>query len=285
MSMPPTCISSAIWWIPISTSPAATAAATGRPRSTVIFGLSASAMPRRWISSVEKYSPLGPMLCPIVLALRSVALNASAVLMSGFGAPARTARPTRERNASVIVPVVTLPTFARLYQPIVVVLAVILVLAALALIFLQVIWPPPPPPPPPPIDPKKYAISISKPFQQAKVQSPTTLMGTLKRNPSLDGLQLWLFSVGARGLRPTYWPYGEIKIPDKVLNWSLEYKTAPGDRVLQLYLVGKDGQALVSSFFDINRPFLEKHGGSHQPLLGITSDIIPACAALHVQIN
>jgi len=177
------------------------------------------------------------------------------------------------------------------YQIFLLIAGGLLILAAVFLAIRQEISPSVPSTPPqssgkaapPKINPKLYNVSISKPKPVRASQSPVKLVGTIAK-PLTEDVELWLFSVGARNLRPTYWPYQKIQIPDKK-NWDLEYKSGTGKRVIQLYLVGKDGQALIASFFDINGEFLKMHGGSHQPLLAITSDIVPACEPLHVEIE
>ena len=60
-----------------------------------------------------KWTPLTPVLWPMVLALSSACLNASTVLMSGFGAPALTATPAREWKTGTMLPGTILPALVR----------------------------------------------------------------------------------------------------------------------------------------------------------------------------
>ena len=62
-----------------------------------LLGSTWSAIPSRRYSSVVKYWPLTLAEYPIDLASSSTALRASTELMSGLGAPARTAMPIEER--------------------------------------------------------------------------------------------------------------------------------------------------------------------------------------------
>lgn len=133
------------------------------------------------------------------------------------------------------------------------------------------------------INAKAVGMVIDKPRQDEQLASPIVLSGTVSKPPPQDWL-IFLVGVGARDRRPTYWPYKEVKILKNQRNWSIEYKSGPGPKVLQLYLVGKDGQALMNAFYDINGEHLSKSPGSYEPLRALTSDMVPACDELRVSI-
>ena len=67
-------------------------------------------MPSFWNSLVLN-GPVPALVWPIDLALSIACLKASAVLMSGFGAPALTATPLPTRAYSTTLPATTLPVF------------------------------------------------------------------------------------------------------------------------------------------------------------------------------
>jgi hypothetical protein len=68
-----------------------------------------SAMPSLGKSSVDRYVPLALAEYAIDFASRIVRINASSVLMSGFGAPARTATPMLDFARSTRLPGATQP--------------------------------------------------------------------------------------------------------------------------------------------------------------------------------
>jgi hypothetical protein len=161
------------------------------------------------------------------------------------------------------------------------------------------------------------AIKKPRPRKGEKISSPVMITGTVNKPPP-EGWAIYLVGIGSRDNRPTYFPYHEVNLlPDR--RWSIEYKSGSGPRKLQLYLVGKDGQALMNAFSDINREHLDKvrtfedmlakpftmgglaagadpdifalmrnvfgaKPGSHAPLRALTNDMLPACAPLHVHI-
>jgi hypothetical protein len=141
--------------------------------------------------------------------------------------------------------------------------------------------------PQPKVNVKAVSVTITKPKprRDEMFTSPVTIAGTVAK-PLPDGWGLWLLSIGARKQRPTFWPYQQIRMMDQK-NWTVSYNTRSGDgpRELQIYIVGPDGQALMSSFFDINDEHLSINPGSHAPLLALTSDMYKACKALHVVIK
>jgi hypothetical protein len=121
-----------------------------------------------------------------------------------------------------------------------------------------------------------------KPGPDGKLRSPVALTGTVAKPPPEDW-SIYLVGVGKRDNHKTYWPYAEVQIKNK-RHWSLDYKSGEGDKDLRLYIVGKDGKALMDAFFDINREHLKKNPGSHEPLWTLTSDMLEA-AALHVKVE
>jgi hypothetical protein len=66
---------------------------------------------------VERYTPLTLAEYAIDLAWRSVRFSASTVLMSGVGAPARTAIPMADRARSTRLPGTTLPSLMNPSSP------------------------------------------------------------------------------------------------------------------------------------------------------------------------
>jgi hypothetical protein len=126
------------------------------------------------------------------------------------------------------------------------------------------------------------AIKKPRPRKGEKISSPVVITGTVNKPPP-EGWAIYLVGIGSRDQRPTYFPYQEVSLlPDR--RWSIEYKSGSGPRKLQLYLVGKDGQALMNAFWDVYREHLNKSPGSHAPLRALTSDMLPACGPLHVHI-
>jgi hypothetical protein len=97
-AIPGTGSNSLICWKAISHSPRATTAPVRSPPPTKrLLGNTRSAIPKRWHSSLVKYSPLTLAEYAIDFASSKARLSPSTVLMSGFGAPARTAMPMDER--------------------------------------------------------------------------------------------------------------------------------------------------------------------------------------------
>ena len=93
-------------------------------------------------------------------------------------------------------------------------------------------------------------IDRPRPRADEQISSPMMISGTVSKPPPRDWV-LFLVGVGARDRRPTFWPYKEVKLLKDQRNWSIEYKSGPGPKELQLYLVGKDGQALINAFYDV----------------------------------
>jgi hypothetical protein len=109
--MPLTGSSSLTCCTPISASPRATTAPTSSPGfGATRFATTTSAMPSFSIT-LTKCMPLAPVLYDTVRAASRTFFSFSGELMSGFGAPARTANPVVERANAVRLPACSLPSF------------------------------------------------------------------------------------------------------------------------------------------------------------------------------
>jgi hypothetical protein len=134
----------------------------------------------------------------------------------------------------------------------------------------------------PKINPKTYNVVISKPEFGKKLKPPVILTGKMSRKLP-QGVQLWLFSEGGIPKSKKHYPNREATIdPNREREWSIKYK--PGhkfedgqSRTLQLYLVGPDGQALITAYKNINAKFVNLEKDEYEPLLALTEDIVPAC--------
>ena len=82
---------------------------TGVPRIVRPLAASSASMPRRLNNSPLRYTPLALSDQATDFAASSARLNASTVLISGFGAPLRTAIAILERTRSTVVPAATWP--------------------------------------------------------------------------------------------------------------------------------------------------------------------------------
>ena len=109
--MPETCISSLICCTASSISPRATGSPVSPSGKTRALALTSSSMPSFW-SRLAKYMPLAPCLEKQTERQdKSVALKASAVEMSGAGAPCLTAIATSELTKSKRLPGCRMPSF------------------------------------------------------------------------------------------------------------------------------------------------------------------------------
>jgi hypothetical protein len=132
----------------------------------------------------------------------------------------------------------------------------------------------PPRPVDPDPDPADYKVEVTSPSFNARVMpdenGAVEITGKVKRDPTLDGLELWYFTTGSL---PRVWPTRVI-VKDK--KWSLEHR--PGDykqgdrRLFRFCVVGKNGQALFTAYRDINEA-LKKSDRGYEPLRILTDDV------------
>jgi hypothetical protein len=133
----------------------------------------------------------------------------------------------------------------------------------------------PKPDPKAPVDPSAYRLDVTKkPPATNKVTLPLIFEGRIRRDPKLDGLQLWF----VHGAGPKYWPGNPIVVqPNK--QWSLQH-TPPESKAGEVQyfsfcLVGKNGQALIKAFKTINAAQIAKPGDPYEALTELTDDFIP----------
>jgi hypothetical protein len=122
------------------------------------------------------------------------------------------------------------------------------------------------------VDPSAYKLDVTKkPPAKSKVK-PLVFEGKIKRDPKLDGLQLWF----VHGAGPKYWPGNPIVVqPDR--QWSLQH-TPPASKAgetqyFSFCLVGKNGRALIKAFKTINAAHVGT-GGDYEALTDLTDDFI-----------
>jgi hypothetical protein len=123
-----------------------------------------------------------------------------------------------------------------------------------------------------------YAIKITNPKTTGDgltLTPPVTIAGNLKRLPPA-GMKVWVFSEGNAHGDTVYWPQDSLNFHK--FSWSLLYSTgkfSDGDtRTLRFYVVGPDGENLISAFKRINA-YHAQQGGRWEGITRLTSDIIP----------
>ena len=134
------------------------------------------------------------------------------------------------------------------------------------------------------INPKTYGIVIVAPKEGIKITPPVKIQGTIKAK--LADLELWLVNVGEADGADAYWPQRQVH-PEKNNKWSVTYTPPPGfgdgdRRRLRLYLVGKDGQALIKAFRKTHEVLAQPQGLKWVGLTKLTSDMILACDQLQI---
>jgi hypothetical protein len=143
---------------------------------------------------------------------------------------------------------------------------------------------PPPPETGPGLDVKAIGISIEQPDQGKKLPSPIIIKGKVKK-PLPKGTELWLINLGRQTGRDAFWPQERVAVqPDK--SWTVSYTPAnyaDGDvRRLQLFLTGKDAQALIEFYRHTNSYFAIN--GKWQGFMSRTADLQEACPLLTIQL-
>jgi hypothetical protein len=134
------------------------------------------------------------------------------------------------------------------------------------------------------INAKTYGVVITTPKEGAKVVSPVQIQGTIKTR--LGDLELWLVNVGDVSGEPAYWPQRKV-YPGTNNKWSVTYTPVPGfrngdRRRLRLYLVGKDGQALITAFRKTHEEFAMPQKLPWIGLTRLTADMVQAGATLQI---
>jgi hypothetical protein len=114
--------------------------------------------------------------------------------------------------------------------------------------------------PSPAIAKKDYVATVDSPTNKT-VPIPVLIAGTLKRTLP-DGFQLWLVNHGTENGHAAFWPQTEAKVVGK--RWSVTYEPREFEhlstRRLQMYLVGKEAQKLLSYFKQANSFHTAKTG-------------------------
>lgn len=133
------------------------------------------------------------------------------------------------------------------------------------------------------IDAKVVGVVIKAPQHGEKLSPPISIKGTLEK-PLPKDAQLWLFALGTKDGRDAYWPQqGAIVNSDR--RWSVLYNSVSyqdGDRRrLQMFLVGKGGQALIESYRHTNAQVVPP-GAPWPALMSITPDMVHACPTLEI---
>jgi hypothetical protein len=122
---------------------------------------------------------------------------------------------------------------------------------------------------------KSYGIAVTSPKPGAQVPAPVDLSGTIKK-PLPVGSELWLFTTGRSGDDNAFWAQDAVRRSGKT--WTIRYTPRdfkPGDRrSLQLFVVGPDGQALISYFKRVNRHFAAPSGKPWVGISKLTADMI-----------
>jgi hypothetical protein len=124
-----------------------------------------------------------------------------------------------------------------------------------------------------PVDWSAYKLDVTKKPPATSKVLPLVFEGKIKRDPKLDGLQLWYLN----GASPKYWPGNPIVVqPNK--QWSFQYtpqEFKSGDmRYFQICLVGRNGQALIKAFKTINAAQIQNPGDPYEALTELTDDFI-----------
>jgi hypothetical protein len=122
-------------------------------------------------------------------------------------------------------------------------------------------------------NPLDYKVEVITPKSGAEVSCPTgsiVIEGKVKRDPKLDGLDLWYILSGTPKFKPT-----RISI-DSDKKWKFALRVSnyrDGDRrVFKFCVVGKNAQALYKAYRDINDA-LKPPGRDREPLDVLTDDV------------
>lgn len=122
-------------------------------------------------------------------------------------------------------------------------------------------------------DPADYKVEVTTPKSGEKVPCSTgsiIIQGKVRRDPKLDGLDLWYIPSGTSKLWPT-----RISI-DTDRKWKVEHRVGvyqDGDRrIFKFCVVGTNAQALFKAYKDINDA-LSIPGRGYEPLHVLTDDV------------
>lgn len=136
-----------------------------------------------------------------------------------------------------------------------------------------------------------YGLTVTEPKSRKRsaptLTVPVTIKVRLKRDPP-PGIQIWLFNEGNVRGEMTYWPQEYLNFKDG--DWTVTY--TPGSfaegatRTLRFYLVGEEGQALISTYKRINSFHIARAGsGPWEGITKLTSDIGKASDLLHIKLT
>jgi hypothetical protein len=130
--------------------------------------------------------------------------------------------------------------------------------------------------------PANFGVRVTSPAPRDRVTSPVIVTGTIER-PLPPNTELWLFTTGDWEGDDGYWPQDVATGGDV---WSVAYY--PKDvhrwplRRLQMFVVGPNGRALISSFRKTNKHFAVPANKNWVPLTRLTSDITPVSGVIEV---
>lgn len=133
------------------------------------------------------------------------------------------------------------------------------------------------------LDPKQYDMKILSPMDDGTVNPPEfKIVGTLKK-PLAEGVELWVFAVGYPQGDPVYWPRSPAKFVNRDNQFEAIYSTgqvgARERRAVRFFLVGGEGQALISCYHRINRHYGAPSSGQQwEGITKLTSDVVSAGA-------
>ena len=133
-----------------------------------------------------------------------------------------------------------------------------------------------------------YDVKITSPKitrDGLTLKPPETITGSLQRSPP-TGMRIWMFSQSSVHGDMTYWPQDPINISRRT--WKLPFRTGKFDdgdtRIFCFYLVGSEGETLISAFKRINA-FHTKQGGRWEGITRLTGDIVPISDPISSQLR
>ena len=135
------------------------------------------------------------------------------------------------------------------------------------------------------VKPKTYGIQIFSPESGDEMQPPIKMTGTIHKALP-DNYELWVFSEGNDHGVPAFWPHQRVLVKSK--KWTARYRPPAGykrsSRYLRLYLVGPDGQTLLTNYRLINTRLARAANQHWCGITKLTSDILPVTDLIQVTL-
>jgi len=132
---------------------------------------------------------------------------------------------------------------------------------------------------------KDYGVSLGK-IDKTFFKSPCNFHGTITR-PLPNRAELWLFTLGEWSGDRAVWPQDPVVISGS--EWISRYTPRnfkKGEhRSLRLFVVGEDGQALISAYRKINQHFATPPNQRWVGITKLTADIIPVGDPIEIIID